>query len=258
MQSYYLNNRFFLVLCTLLVLGWLFAGVVNAKSEVNELESEDYEVDAVWSTSDGIGMEIFYSNRKDGVWSEPIQVTDDYFDNMYPVIDRDSLGRMWTFWTAYYNGRTEIHYSVFDGKDWKPGEFIVFDQKSNVAPSVVIDGKDKIWITWSANDGGFDDILFAYYQNGSWSEPVRLHAENDIPDVLPTVELEPDGNPVINWRMLADGKYITVTSRWTGSEWSEVEPLDEEAAEDKAEVEENLLELPPFMSKSSAVFIRAY
>jgi hypothetical protein len=152
----------------------------------------------------------------------------------------------------------ELRYAISTEDGWERSEDLASELKKNLAPSVVIDSKDRVWVVWSANDGGFDDILTVYYQNGSWSEPVRVNAANDIPDVLPTVELDPEGNPVINWQMLADGKYITVTSRWTGSEWSEAELLGEEVVGDKVEAEENVLELPSFMSKSGSVFIRAY
>jgi hypothetical protein len=152
----------------------------------------------------------------------------------------------------------EIRYTTSKEGGWERSENLASELKKNIAPSVVIDSQDRVWVAWSANDGGFDDILNVYYQKGSWSDPVRLHAENDIPDVLPTVELEQDGNPAVNWHMLSGGKYIRVTSRWTGSAWSEVEALDEESAEENSEDKENLLELPSFMNATGSVFIRAY
>jgi hypothetical protein len=258
MQSCSVCRRFAFALYLVTVLSWPLFAADKVDNTLAEPVPEEREIDVVWSTSDGRKMEIYYSCKSKGVWSEPEQVTDDHYDNMYPVVDRDSSGRRWVFWSAYDNGRMELRYAISTEDGWERSEDLASELKKNLAPSVVIDSQDRVWVVWSANDGGFDDIMFAYYQNGSWSEPVRLHAENDIPDVLPTVELDPEGNPVINWQMLAGGKYITVTSRWTGSEWSEAELLGEEVLEDKVETEENVLELPSFMSNSGSVFIRAY
>lgn len=258
MQSCFLQGRFVPALCLVVVLSLPILAAGNAESTLTDPAPENPEIDVVWSTSDGLKMEIYYSRRSKGIWSDPEQVTDDHYDNMYPVVDRDSSGRRWVFWSAYDNGRMELRYATSREDGWERSENLASELRKNLAPSVVIDSQDRVWVAWSANDGGFDDILAVYYQDGSWSEPVRSHGENDIPDILPTLELDPDGNPVIYWQMLSDGKYIKVTSRWTGSEWSETEIVSEERSEDKPEVEENLLELPSFLSKSGSVFIRAY
>ena len=103
-----------------------------ASVEVKEL---DNDIDVVWSSSDGLKMEIYYSQRKDGIWQEPVRVTDNHYDNMYPVIDRDSSGKRWIFWTAYDNGRMEIHYTSGDGEEWQTSELLSSDKKTNISPA---------------------------------------------------------------------------------------------------------------------------
>lgn len=215
------------------------------------------DIDIVWSSSDGLKMQIYYTRLIDGAWLEPVQVTDDLYDNTYPVIDRDSSGRRWLFWTAYDNGAMEIHYATGQDDEWQTAEVLETDMKTNISPSAVIDGEDRVWVVWSANDGGLDDIMYAFFQDNSWSDPERVHAENELPDMLPVIELDPVGAPLVTWRGLVNGENTTFISRRVEGEWSDPE-IDESVQEAAEEAEEELLELPPFVAKSSMVFIRVY
>lgn len=235
---------------------WGIATVLPAIASV-EVKELSNDIDVVWSSSDGLKMEIYYSQRKDGVWQEPVRVTDDYYDNMYPVIDRDSKGNRWIFWTAYDSGRMEIHYTTGDGSEWQNSTPLASDRKTNLSPSMVIDKQDKIWVVWSANDDDLDDIMYASFQNGSWSEPDSLHEPNETPDLLPEIELGGDGTPWVVWRAAREGKNVTLSSSWIENDWSE--PLIEEIKDsDKDEGEEKIIELPQFVNRTSMVFVRVY
>ena len=117
MRKKLLRNRFRVVLIGISLLMVAFAGSVQAQDI-----DIDKPIDAVWSQSDGIRPEIFYSQRQSGKWSEPVMLSDDYFDNMYPVIDQDSSGRKWLFWTAYDSQRMEIRYTTGQDGVWEDSE----------------------------------------------------------------------------------------------------------------------------------------
>ena len=237
-----------------LILGLTAVLPAIAAVEVKEL---DNDIDVVWSSSDGQKMEIYYSQRKDGIWQEPVRVTDNHYDNMYPVIDRDSSGKRWIFWTAYDSGRMEIHYTSGDGEEWQTSELLSSDKKTNTSPSVVIDKQDRIWVVWSANNDDLDEIMYASFQNGSWTEPDFLHQPNEAPDLLPVVELDGDGTPRVIWRAARKGKNVTLSSTWIKDDWSE--PLIEEIKDsDKDANEERIIELPQFVKRTSMVFVRVY
>ena len=215
------------------------------------------EIDVVWSSSDGQKMEIYYTQRTDGIWQEPVRVTDDHYDNMYPVIDRDSSGTRWIFWAAYAGGQMDIHYTSGDGVEWENNEILSSTKKTNTSPSMIIDKQDKIWVVWSANNDDLDDILYASFENGSWSGPDEVHEQNDAPDLLPTIEIAGDGSPRVEWRAARQGQNVVLSSRWIDNEWSE--PLIEETEPaDQENKEESILELPQFVNRTSMVFIRVY
>lgn len=215
------------------------------------------DIDVVWSSSDGLKTEIYYSQRKDGIWQEPVQVTDDHYNNLYPVIDRDSNGTRWIFWTAHERGRMDIHYTTGNGDEWQNSEILSSGKKSNFSPSMVIDTQDKVWVVWSANNDDLDDIMYAFYQNGSWSDPATVHEPNSTPDLLPVVEIGGDGTPQVSWRAAREGQNVVLSSKWFDTEWSE--PHVEEAADsNQEEGEEKIIELPHFVNRTSMVFVRVY
>ena len=231
--------------------------VQNLSSASVEVADIDTDVDVVWSSSDGVKMEIYYSQRENGTWKEPVMVTDDHYHNMNPVIDRDSSGRRWLFWTAYDRGTTEIHYTTGKGGEWESSEILVSEMSSNLSPSVVIDGQDRVWVAWSANDGQLDDIMYAYFTGTEWSEPELLHDPNELPDLLPVIEIDGDGTPIIVWRASRAGQNITLASKFIEDDWTEpliqeIEP--EQDAEDKA----GILQLPQFINPGSMLFVRVY
>ncbi len=233
----------------------LFSFVSISGSTEKHAVQED--IDVVWSSSDGLKMEIYYSQRQHDFWSEPVRVTDDHYDNVYPVVDRDSSGKRWIFWSAYDNGRMELHYTTGRGEEWQDSEVLEADKETNISPSVVIDKEDRVWVVWSANDGLADDIMYAYFQDGSWSDPATVHGENELPDMLPVIEIDPAGSPSVTWRASRNGENITLASRWVDGQWSEPEIQKIETEEDQ-DPKDKMLELPSFMNKSSMVFIRVY
>ncbi len=234
---------------------WLV--IVCPATAAVDLAEMNNDIDVVWSSSDGLKMEIYYSQRKDGVWQGPVRITDNHYDNMYPVIDRDSSGKRWIFWTAYDRGRMEIHYTSGDGEEWQTSELLSSENKTNLSPSVVIDKQDRIWVVWSANDDDLDEIMYSFYQSGFWSDPAFVHEPNDVPDLLPAVDIGGDGTPQVVWRAARAGQNVVLSSRWVDDDWSE--PVIEEAeAGEKETTEERIVELPQFVSRSSMLFVRVY
>ncbi len=219
---------------------------------------EQPEIDVVWSQSDGIRPEIFYTSRTEGSWSEPLMVTDDYYDNMHPVIDQDSRGTRWLFFTAYDNQRTEIRYTTGSAGVWEKSKPLSSEMKANSGPSVIIDGSDAVWVVWSAGDGGPDDIYFAVNKDGAWSGPQLLHEANDTPDTLPVISLNDRQQPAVSWQQLQESEYVVLTSAYDGSQWSEpvvVPAVDEQENENSGA---DMIVLPDFINHGGMIFIRAY
>jgi hypothetical protein len=215
------------------------------------------DADLVWVESDGIRHEIFYSSFKDGAWRAPLQVTDDYFDNLHPVIDRDGKGRRWLFWTASDDGRLTLHYVVDDKGKWSEVKDVPTDLHSSIAPSIVIDDRDVLWLVWSGNTGTVDDIYWATLQDGKWSEPQTVHEKDDVPDILPKITLQDDGTLRVAWKKIIDGRYRKVESFQTDGQWSTPRVVEEKDSE-RAVPEKEKIPLPDFVRDDDRAFVRLY
>ncbi len=173
MRNKLFKNQFKILLTGVGIIVAMISMGVQAKDN-----STHKEIDAVWTQSDGIRPEIFYSHYISGVWSEPVMITDDYYDNMYPVIDQDSTGKKWLFWTAYDDQRMDIRYTTGKDDKWADSASLETEMQRNIAPSVIIDKSDVVWLVWSANSDGAGDIFCATNKDGVWSVPVRINEAN--------------------------------------------------------------------------------
>lgn len=235
---------------------FIAAFCVSAQASENDTGRE---IDAVWSQSDGIRPEIFYSHKVSGIWTEPVMITDDYHDNMYPVIDSDSSGRKWLFWTAYDNRRMEIHYTTGQDGQWSETAGLTTENQYNIAPSVIIDKNDVVWLVWSASNGKTEDIFYASNKDGVWTDAQPVHQGNNTPDVLPVIELNSDDLPVITWKNVVEGETIVLTSEWGDDGWSKPAVVSaDEGQEQDSESSQDMVELPEFMPASGLVFLRVY
>lgn len=254
-----MRNKLLKIRFKALLLGvGLLVPTITAVAHAQE-NSSPKEIDAVWTQSDGIRPEIFYSQNVSGVWSEPVMVTDDYYDNMYPVIDQDSKGKKWLFWTAYDNQLMDIRYTTGQDGEWADSMSLTTGMQRNIAPSVIIDKSDVVRLVWSANSDGAGDIFYATNKDGLWSDPVLVNEPNATADVLPIVELNEDDQPVVTWKGMSDGKMVDLVRSWDGERWSEVTVVTEEQSRKQDdESDSEMIELAEFMPKSGMVFLRVY
>ncbi len=219
----------------------------------------DKQVDAVWVEADGIRHEIFFSTFSEGTWSDPVQLTDDYFDNLHPVVDRDSHGKHWVFWTASDAGKLTLHYTSSTDDGWADIKEVPVELNSSIAPSVVIAADDVLWLAWAGNTGGQDDIYVTTLHNGEWGKAVMVHPENEVPDILPTITLDAAKQLSVRWKTFQNGAYVTVQSTWDGRKWSSPEQVEavETTAADSLQAEKDI-PVPEFLKDDDRAFVRLY
>jgi hypothetical protein len=180
-------------------------------------------VEVVWSQRDDSAHEaIYYADKKqDGIWSEPVKITNDRFINMHPVIANGEGGRKWVVWTATNQSGSFIHYSIFADGTWSSSHDISSPLASNIAPYIAVDSSNVAWVVWSGNDGtSNDEIYFSRFRTGKWDNPVRLNPANNVPDVLPQITFVNNNTPVVIWHGFRDGAYHRLQSTWNGVSWS--------------------------------------
>lgn len=228
----------------------VFAGEQNNTPQHAEL---------VWSESDGLRHEIYASNYHAGQWSEPYQITDDNADNLHPAVDTDADGRKWVVWTAIEETGYEIKYTIFEHGEWREPKVLPSSLRSNIKPSVALDDKNIPWVVWTGNDGGNDEIYFSRFIDGKWEKEGRVHKKNEVPDILPVINLDTSGELTVSWEGYRNGAYRHLQSTWTGKVWRvPVEPAEENEFSAQADKQEKTLPLPEYVKDQRQAFLRIY
>lgn len=217
--------------------------------------------DMVWSAYDGLRREIYFSTQeKGGAWTEPLQLTDSNADNLLPCIVSTPDGRKHVVWTAMDDAHLDILYMAFDGTVWTEPQYIPGLPEQSTMPFVAADDDGVLWLVFVGNDGsGYDDVYCSHLRAGAWSEPMRVHAANDVPDVNPFIEIGRDKVVQVTWEGFRNGDYVLLSSQWQGDGWSAEVPLPQEDRE-KMQEERKQLEgekLPEFIEDRSMLFIRS-
>ncbi len=79
------------------------------------------------------------------------------------------------------------------------------------------------------------------------------------PDILPIVELNDDGLPVVTWKGMSDGKTVDLVSVWDGAGWSKaVVSTEDDSPKQDTDSDADMVELADFMPASGLVFLRVY
>jgi hypothetical protein len=238
----------------LIVLAILMVIMVHGRVGAADQSTEEMEI--IWAESDGLRHEIFTSSYRSGVWQQPEQLTDDNANNLHPTIDAASNGSKWALWTAIDNGQFEIRYAVFEDEEWSDVQTLPSSLEVNIKPSVIVDGDNVPWVVWSANNNDDDDIYYSRFINGEWTEESCIHEDNSFPDVLPFIDVDDKGRPIVTWERFVDSGYANVQSVWDDGEWGEV-TVRVEQEEEESSADERQVAVPEFITDTSQVFLRA-
>jgi hypothetical protein len=213
--------------------------------------------DLVWAASNGTDHDVFYSTYQNNKWSFPEKISEDNFDNLHPCIDRDSHGVKWVVWTAAKQNGFDIHYVNSQENKWTAVRTIPSHLSMNIAPVIVIDESDVPWVVWAANDSdSMDDIYFSRFIDGKWQGPELVNRKNDVPDVLPVIDINDRGQCRVIWDGYRNGMYVKLQSIWTGIAWSDEQivvpdPIGSDAAGKQ-------VGLPDFIKEPDMLYIRVY
>jgi len=172
----------------------------------------------VWSEFDGATHQIYFSRLNDKTWLQKTRLSNDDRVNLIPSLSTDEKNRTWVVWSAFDGHGIQLSTAYFDGQNWSTTD-LPSGMTYNTAPAVVtVNG--TAWIVWAGFDGGDDDIFFTRRTSQGWDEPVRVHPDNAVPDILPTIWLDANGTVQVRWYGFDGNVYQPFTSQWREKEWS--------------------------------------
>gem|GEM_PF-1190774 len=203
--------------------------------------SDNTQSELVWAEFDGEDYEIYYSSLRDNLWTPKLQLSNASYTDILPCVSSGTDGLIWVVWTALVGSKSQLFYSNFDGKSWSYPTPITTNLSKNMAPSIIVDNANIPWIVWAGFDGQDDDIFFTRWNGYDWDVPLRVNKDDSMPDILPLIGVDSEGNPWLEWSGYDGKKYINYFSKWTGAEWSE------EIEAGSSNLYESIPDLPHFL-----------
>jgi hypothetical protein len=89
----------------------------------------------------------------------------------------------------------------------------------------------RAWVVWTGHDTlDYDEeVYYTVYGPEGWSQPGRVHPDNDLGDRSPRISVGSDGVPWVMWRGPTDLGYGLLVSRWSGAGWPPAQIVRENA-----------------------------
>ena len=201
-----------------ILLIFLYSPTNQASAEKN-ITSGDQTIDMAWSGKDAERIAIYLSTKEQGKWSQPECITDYNGDSLHPTVDRDTRGNTWLSWTSVDYQNFQIRYAVKQKNQWSDPKIIATKTENNIAPFLMLDHDGIPWVVWSGNNNDDDDIYYSRFIHGNWQKPHLVHSDNDVPDILPRMDLNSSNRPQVTWEHYTPAGYIIISKIWNGTSW---------------------------------------
>jgi hypothetical protein len=197
----------------------------------------------VWQQSDGSNLQVFKSEYRGGVWTNPSSLTDnispDGQDTYYPQVAMDNSGNAIIIWEQYNGSKYQVFKSEYRGGVWtNPSSLsdnISPDGQDANYPQVAMDNNGNAIITWYQSDGANWQIFKSEYRSGVWTNPSSL-TDNISPDgqdaYNPQMAMDNNGNAIITWCQSDGSKYQIFKSEFRGGVWTHPSSLSDNISQD--------------------------
>jgi hypothetical protein len=194
----------------------------------------------VWMQSDGANLQVFKSERRNGVWANPTSLSDHISPSGQDVgwndplmgtaqVAMDNNGNAIIVWYQSDGSTQQIFKSEYRNGAWQhPANLADNIGITRAAqPQVAMDDNDNAIIVFIASDGSYSQIFKSEYRNGSWHHAAS-NLDNISPDgrhaFAPQVAMANNGDAVIVWGQFGNDTYRVYKSEYRSGAW--VNPTD--------------------------------
>lgn len=162
---------------------------------------------------------VFLEAGRSGTRRLPaLRRTDDL--RLRPVLLMDSGHLVGAAWLEGPDLRSlRVKTADWDGSRWSPVLTVSTaspGSQTGLTGTVLEDGSTLL--VWSQFDGSDDELFFSWRRSGDFSTPQRISADNDYPDVAPSVTFNARG-AVVSWSRFDGSDYSVWTADFGRGEW---------------------------------------
>ncbi len=165
---------------------------------------------------------IYLRAFENGVWSDPLRLTETAGDCHKPAIAVAEASGVWVAWPAQVNGNWDIYGRVQRDGKWSKTERWTSDPAPDLAPRLAASGS-QVMLVWQALRRDNFDILYRVAAAGKWG-PEGLVTEHAANDWEPALAASRSGAFHAAWDSYR-GDYDVVARTFSGGRWGPEIPV---------------------------------
>jgi hypothetical protein len=169
------------------------------------------------------GDQIWAQKYSNGVWSQPIAVTEAGNDQYRTAIATDGNGRAWVFWSENHGGNFDIYARAIDASGAQERVQISSDPGSDIDPVAATDGNGKVWVAWQGWHDGHAAIYSAHQNGSKFTAPEKISNSNKN-EWNPAIASDKAGRIGVAWDSYRNGNY-DVYARIFSNSWGQEIPV---------------------------------
>ena len=157
--------------------------------------------------------QILHSEYLEGNWTNPLLVyeSDNYLNSI--ALSTLNEGEKILVFSEYLKTRKVLKSITRPAvnSEWSDALLLSDFGMENLAASLVLDIDGVLWLFWAANKGDLDDIYLSKMTQKSWSRPIKVNMDNDVPDINPVASLNENAEVEVEWQTYSFdvGGYVT-------------------------------------------------
>lgn len=147
-----------------------------------------------------------------------------------PAVSSNKNGDILVVWTSTSTIRSVVKAAFNIDGVWQTPLIIANQGGLVTTPVVVFDHNNNAFIAWATDHNGRDDVYWQQWfaKTEEWSAAERANQENSVPDFLPSLTLNQNGDVLLEWQFFDRSSAAAITlSRVFEIEHSENIPLQQ-------------------------------
>ncbi len=177
-------------------------------------------------------FQLVSSYYHNGTWSSPVHVGPlaGYHD-IQAAIDAGTDDRVWCAFKSWRNGQADIWVSsATGGGTWATPTRLTDDSLGQIAPCVVVDSDELPWVFWTSLTNGRWQVRGRHHDGSTWLPVFTVDTAGTC--YCPRAAARRDGTVWLVWHRWDGTRTDLYHSCWTGSGWTEPEPVTADAGDD--------------------------
>ena len=155
---------------------------------------------------------VFFRRCRNGVWDEPIALSNEKGNDWYPAIASSKAGAVAVSWFRWQNDSYDVFLCEWDAGRWGPVEIVASTDRYEALPSLAYDADGTLWIAYEEGRTGWGldshtaglrsvrNVRVCCYRDGKLLAPTgtaNLSLPEEYANCSEMAQLVRDGNDVL-------------------------------------------------------------